>query len=183
MGENTNTLKEEWRQICIKNRKLLVSNHGNIRFCKQSIVYSNGRVANYQERDIKHVINNEGRPVISVCQRQKLIAHLVAEAFIGERPDNMFVGHKDSDRTNNKITNLEYISQSRNTLNIADGVRCDSKSRIRGVSLNISRGFSQWRGEISIDKKEYRYFSQSKMKVVAWRKIMEIIHKADRRLA
>jgi len=36
------------------------------------------------------------------------------EAFIGPCPDKIQVNHKDGDKTNNRLDNLEYMTQSEN---------------------------------------------------------------------
>lgn len=40
---------------------------------------------------------------------------LVAEAFIGLRPDGLVVNHRDKDRQNNRPENLEWVTVQRNT--------------------------------------------------------------------
>lgn len=42
------------------------------------------------------------------------IHHLVAEAFLGPKPDGAEVNHKDCDKTNNALANLEYVSRDEN---------------------------------------------------------------------
>ena len=46
-----------------------------------------------------------------------LFHHLVASAFIGERPPGMVVDHIDRDKLNNNVTNLRYITQTDNIRN------------------------------------------------------------------
>lgn len=48
--------------------------------------------------------------------RNKRIHCLVAEAFIGPRPLRHDVNHKDGNKRNNRLTNLEYITRSENML-------------------------------------------------------------------
>ncbi len=43
------------------------------------------------------------------------IHQLVALAFIGDCPSGYFINHKDGVKTNNKLTNLEYVSPSGNS--------------------------------------------------------------------
>ncbi len=40
---------------------------------------------------------------------------LVAEAFLGKRPKKHTINHKDGNKTNNDINNLEYVTSSENT--------------------------------------------------------------------
>lgn len=42
------------------------------------------------------------------------IHHLVMEAFVGPKPNKMQVNHKDGEKMNNKLSNLEYVSASEN---------------------------------------------------------------------
>ena len=46
--------------------------------------------------------------------KNRYIHHLVAFAFIGKRPDGMDINHKDCDKENNAVSNLEYISHGEN---------------------------------------------------------------------
>jgi hypothetical protein len=42
------------------------------------------------------------------------VHHLVAAAFLGPKPDGAEVNHKDCDKTNNALSNLEYVSRGEN---------------------------------------------------------------------
>jgi hypothetical protein len=42
------------------------------------------------------------------------VHYLVALAFIGPRPNGLVINHKDGIRDNNRVENLEYVTQSRN---------------------------------------------------------------------
>lgn len=46
--------------------------------------------------------------------KQKLIHQVVMDAFVGPRPEGMVVNHKDRDKTNNTLSNLEYLTYSDN---------------------------------------------------------------------
>lgn len=45
---------------------------------------------------------------------RKLVHHIVMEAFVGPCPEGMEVNHKDGDKTNNCLSNLEYVTCSEN---------------------------------------------------------------------
>lgn len=53
-------------------------------------------------------------------QKTIFVHRLVAAAFIGQRPDNHFVNHKDGDKKNNKPANLEYVTSSENNKHAYD---------------------------------------------------------------
>lgn len=58
-------------------------------------------------------------------QRKYPYVHsLVAEAFLGDRPSGHVVGHKDDNKLNNCVENLEYLTPSQNTLNAFRTGRC-----------------------------------------------------------
>lgn len=64
--------------------------------------------------------------------RHCLIAHLVAEAWLGERPAGCVVDHIDRNKLNNHADNLRYVTQAVNMAN------CEKPDRF--VSVAIRRG-------------------------------------------
>lgn len=46
----------------------------------------------------------------------KRVHQLVAETFVGPRPDGLEVRHLDGDYTNNRLSNLKYGTKSENSL-------------------------------------------------------------------
>lgn len=64
-------------------------------------------------RILRHALD-QGYPYINLCRNgimQNVRIHkLVAAAFLGPRPNNYTVNHIDSNRTNNSVVNLEYLS-------------------------------------------------------------------------
>jgi hypothetical protein len=45
---------------------------------------------------------------------KRYVHHLVAETFIGPRPDGGEVNHKDTNPTHNAVSNLEYVTRANN---------------------------------------------------------------------
>lgn len=109
---------EEWRDIT-EFTGYQVSNMGRIRSLDRIVSYTNklgkevkltisGQIISLRQhkRDkyLKlRIRNNSKRIVLSVHR-------LVAKAFL-PNPNNLYtINHKDEDRTNNKVTNLEWMS-------------------------------------------------------------------------
>lgn len=48
-------------------------------------------------------------------RKYKLVHTLVAAAFIGPKPKNLVVNHKNGVKTDNRVENLEYVTRSENS--------------------------------------------------------------------
>lgn len=64
--------------------------------------------------EIKQALNNSGYLVASLGGSKQYTHRLVAQVFISKPDDKEHVNHKDSDRTNNHVDNLEWCSRSEN---------------------------------------------------------------------
>ena len=84
------------------------------------MVSSDGRVA--RTRDVSNSVHcgtltNPGYYMVKSSGRMWLVHRLVAATFLGEPASvEMQVNHKDSDRSNNSLENLEYVTPSQNLL-------------------------------------------------------------------
>lgn len=65
---------------------------------------------------------------------------LVAEHFIGKRPDGLVIHHKDGNKLNNNVRNLEYVSMQRNTQEYYKSIgKCRGEILIREIPSIIKR--------------------------------------------
>jgi hypothetical protein len=78
-----------------------------------------------------------------------LLHRVIYKMFYGIEPN--YIDHIDGDPKNNRIENLQAVTQSKN---IRKGRRSESrnKSGFKGVSFRPNR--NKWRARITIDKKE-----------------------------
>src|SRR5688572_5559130 len=95
------TTTEEWRPIPEYEGLYSVSNYGRVR--REIPVH----------RHLKPVATVYGYTVVSLSwyglRQTHKIHRLVTAAFLGPCPDNMEVNHMDRVKSNNNLSNLEYI--------------------------------------------------------------------------
>lgn len=97
---------EIWKTIKETN-ELEVSNLGNVRNTKTKHIYAGGKAIN-------GYIMIHYRPKGKDKYLHLLVHRLVAEAFIDNPNNYPVVNHKDEDKTNNKVDNLEWMTQKDN---------------------------------------------------------------------
>lgn len=167
--------------MTILGRCYSVSNKAGFKRTKQDITRSDGVVLHYEERVVKPWADSHGRATVTINRKHFPLAHLVAKAFLGVRPSRCDVSHKDGNETNDHASNLEYLSHARNKINSADQINSNNTSGVRGVLYNKCR--KSWRGFISVDGKRYSFAAENKLQAIVWRKTMELLYNADRRVA
>lgn len=113
---------EEWKNITGYESLYKISSYGRVKV-KRRVIYGiiNGELQpSYvaKEKIMTPFDNGNGYLAINLIkdgERKNLYVHrLVAEAFI-DNPDNKeCVNHKDYDRKNNKVSNLEWVTTAEN---------------------------------------------------------------------
>ena len=117
--------------------------YGNIRSHNKIVYYKDGRVRRWDDKIIKTVQN----PISSYLQvllwkngrrKMKYLHRLVAETFI-PNPENLpEVNHKDGNKSNNCVDNLEWVTHRDNQIHAyKKRLRHDSR---RGVLINKDGG-------------------------------------------
>ncbi len=75
---------------------------------------------------ILHIRNNGHgylRTTLGTSRPTAYIHHIVAEAFIGPRPPGFEIDHKDCNRANNRLENLQYLTITQNRRRTVDAGR------------------------------------------------------------
>lgn len=105
---------KKWKPIFGYEGWYSVSNIGNVRRDK------GGQNRTYAGRLLKPFLNPKGYPVVDLHKRNRgekfLVHQLVAYTFLGPCPEKKEINHKDSNRANPELSNLEYVTRSENTL-------------------------------------------------------------------
>ena len=111
-------IKEVWKDIKRYEGYYQISNKGNVRSVEREVIYSNGRHYIYPSKIIKTFQDKKGYILVTLSKSNKLktmkVHRLVAEAFIENLYNLPQVNHKDEDKTNNKVENLEWCDSKYN---------------------------------------------------------------------
>jgi hypothetical protein len=146
-------MEEIWKDIPNYEGYYQVSNLGRIKSLKRVIYKSDGTIRTLKERILSPV--KDGRRYYKVSlhkntNRKTLKIHqLVAMAFLGHEPCGMkmVVNHIDNNPVNNRVSNLEIVSQRENSHTHYIGT-----SKYRGVSWH--KKTNKWMAEIRINGKQ-----------------------------
>lgn len=122
---NSYCLIEIWRNILNTNYE--VSNIGNIRHIKTKNYTKQSTSTTSNRFYVKIKINGKGKHLN--------VAREVAKAFISN-PNNLpQVNHKDGNKLNNNVENLEWISKSDNEKHaFANNLKTPTKGELSGMS-------------------------------------------------
>lgn len=110
-------MKEEWRPIEGFEGQYEVSNTGKIRSIDRK-VYQQGKFVSYGGTEMKPYHNNRGYQMIALSKgnkKKRLLVHrLVAIAFIPNIDNLPCINHKDENKDNNNVNNLEWCNHKYN---------------------------------------------------------------------
>lgn len=111
-------MAEEWRPVAGFEGFYEVSDLGRVRSCARYLAGGN-RPRSLPDRLMTGAVKNNGYVLISLRkprekQVKRLLHRLVAIAFIPARADAPEVNHRDGDKLNNVVSNLEWCTHAEN---------------------------------------------------------------------
>ena len=132
-----NTPIEEWKPAPSAPRCYEVSNLGNVRrVAPGKNVKLSGTLR--LSKTPNGYLSCGARDVVGQC----ITLHIhreVARAFLGEpTPEKPYVNHKDSDRTNNRVDNLEWCSQKENMAHARKAGRWFGRHGVPVVQIDVA---------------------------------------------
>lgn len=106
---------EEWRDIVGYEGRYQVSSLGRIRSTDYDRVDKNGKVYKRKGRFLKPQKHSGGYQCVSLGAGNQFFVHrLVALSFLPNQKET--VNHKNSNRSDNRLENLEWASQKENNI-------------------------------------------------------------------
>lgn len=133
-----NLQNEEWRTCRVCNY-YAVSNFGRLKRC--SGFKSGARIGLVQKAKIttngysSYVLYGDGRKYYKTAHM------LVADAFLGLKPFGMEINHKDGNKQNNYVGNLEYCTQQENKKHaVVNNLTCyGERQHCAKITLNTAK--------------------------------------------
>lgn len=109
----------EWRTIPGFEGRYEVSDEGKVRSLSRKFIRSNGWPMSIKGREISQWLCEGERLTVTLLKLDgskchRMVHCLVAEVFIGPRPENLEVCHNDGNNKNNRKNNLRYDTKEAN---------------------------------------------------------------------
>lgn len=108
-----NEIIEEWKPVVGMEGWYEVSSTGRVRRSRPGKSTVCGKILKIRKNPFGY---------LKIClslngiQFMRLVHVLVAEAFLGPKPDGMDVNHIDGNKANSRLDNLEYVTRSGNAV-------------------------------------------------------------------
>ena len=117
-GRETIMRKERWLPVTGFEGVYEVSNLGRVRSLDRDVVYVSGGTRPWRGQILKPSLTSNGYPAIELCRngtgKTTSVHSIVAASFLGPRPPDKQVAHRDGDKENPKLSNLRYATCTEN---------------------------------------------------------------------
>lgn len=171
-------MQEEFRPVKDYEELYEISNLGRVKsLAKEWVCGNRGTIRTKPETFLKSLLDGQGylciTPLKKGIQKIKRIHHLVWDHFGNEQRNGLKlqIDHIDGNCLNNRIDNLQLLSQRENT---SKGYRAKkTSSKYTGVSWNKSK--SKWCAEITNNwkKKHLGYFEDEYLAHLTYQKALK----------
>ena len=147
-------MEEIWRDIKQYEGLYQVSNLGRVKRLAKNSIRKDGRPLGLREKILKNKPSNNG--YIHTCLTDKgesvfyLVHRLVAEAFIPNPKNKYSVNHKNTDKHDNAVTNLEWHTREEQMIHAVE----KGKSGIKGEKNIRSKLTQEQANQIRISYKK-----------------------------
>lgn len=131
---------EVWKDINGYEGLYQISNFGRVKRLAREVLYKDGRKYNYKEKIMNDFKTHKGYSIISFTinnnSKWYYIHRIVAEAFIPNLENKPQVNHKDGNKLNNNVENLEWCTNSENITHAYKNNLMSNNKRVFQYDLN-----------------------------------------------
>lgn len=126
-------MQEIWKDIKGYEGRYQISNLGNVKSLSRKTEFSDGKPPRYEKEKLLTPAKHHKGYVKAQLRKNNntkafFIHRLVAQAFIPNPEGKATVNHKDGNKVNNTVVNLEWLSNQENMKHAyATGIRDNSK--------------------------------------------------------
>ena len=114
-------MQEIWKDIKDYEGLYQVSNLGRVKSLKKTIIRNNNYQQTFKEKILKPGLAKNGYLTVMLFKNKKGKTHtihsLVAKTFLNNGDGYRCINHIDGNKTNNKATNLRWVTNSENIRN------------------------------------------------------------------
>jgi hypothetical protein len=147
-------MEEIWKDIESLKGAYQINQFGAIKSLERTVIRKNGHSNRVQEKIlIKKTVHSTGYIMFGLNRFGKSVPcrlhRLLAEAFIPNPKKLPFINHIDGNKTNNELSNLEWVTKRENSVHRFIGKQQTSK--YPGVSWSKQR--LKWCSSISVNGK------------------------------
>lgn len=118
------SLEEEWVDITDYEGCYQISTKGQIKSCNRYVGHNYGGLRLIKSRILTQSINSSGYKKVRLSKdgigANFYVHRLIAEHFIDNPQNKPEVNHKDGNKLNNNISNLEWVTEQENTQHAHD---------------------------------------------------------------
>lgn len=117
-------MNEQWKPVNGYESFYEVSTHGRVKSVRRRVPRSNGGETTVREKIFNGYVANTGYRVVNLSRNNSInqccIHRLVAEHFIPNPENKKTVNHKDGNKLNNHVGNLEWCTYLENNVHAHD---------------------------------------------------------------
>ncbi|RWQ72963.1 NUMOD4 domain-containing protein [Bacillus cereus] len=129
-------MTEIWKDIEGYEGLYQVSNLGRVQSMNHVVKRSTGSSYSVTGKILNPTVDCYGYPSITIRGKNIRVHRLVASEFLTKKPDLNYVNHKDGNKINNNVRNLEWTTNTENILHsLKEGLHSKPKKPVLMLSL------------------------------------------------